>query len=192
MIRPRTVPGGLLRLARFALLAAALLVGAAAGRADSAGSKEYELKAAFLYNFTKFVVWPPNRLPGATSPIVIGIYGKNPFGDELAAALRERKVDGRPIVLREIEEPAQASGIHLLFIPGTEDRALEPVLQAVRASSVLTVGESDAFEEQGGIITFVVTGEKLRFAIDMNAAERAGLKISAQLQKLAHRVRRSP
>lgn len=180
------------RFATCVALLGFLLLASATSRADSSASKEYELKAAFLYNFTKFVVWPANRLPAPTTPIVIGIYGRNPFGTQLTDAIRARKVDGHEIILREVTGPEQVPGVHLLFIPAGEDRNLDLLVQAVRECSVLTVGETDTFQAEGGIITFVVTGEKLRFVIDMEAADRAGLKISAQLQKLAHRVRRAP
>jgi hypothetical protein len=185
------------RPARLAVLAAALLgllllAGAEARAEPVPASKEYELKAAFLYNFAKFVAWPSTRLPDPASPIVIGLYGRSPFGTELGAAIAARKVGGRAIVLREVTEPEQLKDVHLLFIPAAADRELDLIMPAVRERAILTVGESEAFQDEGGIIAFIVTGEKLRFTIDTTAADRAGLRISAQLQKLAHRVRRAP
>lgn len=177
----------LLRLAAGTL---ALLAGARTS-GQPAQSKEYELKAAFLYNFTKFVTWPEERFADPHSPIIIGVFGKSPFSPELAAAIAARKTDGRPVLLRNVSTPATAAEVHVLFVPAWEERAAEAVLEPERKAGVLYVGETEAFREHGGTITFDLDRDKLRFVINMNAADRAGLKISAQLLKLAKRVERN-
>lgn len=177
-----------IRAAHFrAAVAGLALLLAATGRAAPSSPKEYELKAAFLYNFTKFVAWPPGLFPEDTSPFVIGVYGENPFGAGLSEAIRARKFEGRSIELRSISSVEEARRVHLVFFPATEDRAARDVLPTLQNAAVLTVGESDAFRK-AAVITFVREGDKLRFVIDIPAARRAGLKISAQLQKLAQHV----
>jgi hypothetical protein len=153
-------------------------------------SKEYQVKAAFLYNFTKFVEWPASRFPDATSPIVIAVLGRNPFGAELEAIVRERKVNGRGLVVKVIDSADAAASAHLLFVDaGVEDR-LVGKMDALQKAGVLLVGESPRFIAAGGIINFTLEADKVRFQINPQAGEQAGLKISAQLLKLAVIVRK--
>jgi hypothetical protein len=165
-----------------------LAVGALGLRAEVA--KEDQVKAAFLYNFTKFVEWPAARFSDPTSPIVIGVPGRSPLATEVEKIVRDRTVNGRPIRVKSIGTAEDVPGVHLLFLPENEENRLPAA--AWRDRAVMTVGESPRFTEQGGIITFIRQGDKLRFDINMTAAERGGLKISAQLQKLAASVRRRP
>lgn len=153
-------------------------------------SKEQQLKAALLFNFTKFVEWSPASFPAPDSPIVIGVLGSNPFADEMENAVRNRNVNGRKISVKRLQGVAGAKGVHLLFVSAGEDARLGELGGALRGANVLTVGESDAFTKSGGIITFVIVGGKVRFDINSTAAERASVKISAQLQKLARSVRK--
>jgi hypothetical protein len=164
----------------------------AACGAESTGVKEYRLKAAFLYNFTKFVEWPAPRFAETNSPIVIGVWGKDPFGPDLQQVIKDRSVNGRALVFKPVETAEEAKAVHLLFIPATEDSRVSGHLRALQGSSVLTVGETEAFGEAGGIIQFLREGDKVRFNINIGSAEQAQMKISAQLQKLAKTVRRNP
>jgi hypothetical protein len=147
--------------------------------------KEYQVKAAFLFNFSKFVEWPARKFADGTSPIVIGILGANPFGSELEKAVRGRHINGREVVVQQFDTPEAARAAHLLFVSASSDPSMVSALRALDGSAVLTVGESDAFTRHGGIITLVLEGDKLGFTINIDSAGRAGLKISAQLQKLA-------
>jgi hypothetical protein len=175
-----------------AALGFALAGVSAAFASDAAVSKEYQLKAAFLFNFTKFVEWPATRFTDATSPIVIGVLGEDPFGPELKNLVKDRKVNGRDIVVKPVATLAEAGAVHLLFVSPRDEKQLAPALAQLRAASVLTVGESPAFAGGGGIITFSVVEDKVRFEINQTAGEAAGLKLSAQLLKLATVVRHSP
>jgi hypothetical protein len=161
-----------------------LLVGGD-GRAQVSQPTEYQIKAAFLFNFAKFVQWPPAALAGATSPIVIGILGENPFHDDLARTIRNKTIDDHPLVIKELRSPAEATNCHILFISTSEKRRLPEILKGLEGSSVLTVGEMDHFTESGGMINFVLKGNKVRFQINHDAATRAGLKISSKLMSLA-------
>jgi hypothetical protein len=154
--------------------------------------REYQLKAAFLYNFTKFVEWPASRFADTNSPIVIGVFGKNPFGAELENLVKGRKINDRGIVVRSVGSAADAKAAHLLFVDSTSDDRLAELQGALQGGGVLTVGESTAFARHDGIINFLLEDDKLRFEINMDAADRAGLRINAQLQKLAKTIRRKP
>lgn len=160
--------------------------------AEGAATREYQLKAAFLYNFAKFIQWPAHRFGAANSPIVLGVFGKNPFGAELANVVEDRTINGREMVVRSVQSVAALGAVHVLFVSETDDSRLGELDVALRGVSVLTVGESEAFVRHGGIIRFVLEGDKLRFQINMEGADRAGLKISSQLQKLAQTVQRKP
>ncbi len=167
------------------LLGLLSLTGQAAYGADAEVPKEYQIKAAFLYNFTKFVEWPAARFASASSPIVIAVLGENPFGDELAKLVKGRRVNGREIVIKSVTDTSEADSVHVLFICARNDRQLGPALAQLRADAVLTVGESAAFASAGGVITFTLVEDKVRFEINQAAGEQAGLKISSQLLKLA-------
>jgi hypothetical protein len=160
-----------------------------ASKADSTISREYKVKAAFIYNFAKFVEWPSQKLGGDSSPLVIGVLGPNPFGDELENALKGRQINGRPLVVRQFDNIEAAKTAHLLFITLNDESKLR---KASKEYGILTVGQSEAFARSGGIIIFTFEDDKLRFEINIGAAEQAGLKISAQLQKLAQTVRKGP
>jgi hypothetical protein len=151
---------------------------------DVAVSKEYKVKAAFLFNFTKFVEWAPARFTAATDPLVIGVLGGNPFGAELANIVADRKVHGREIALRLLASAAEARGVHAVFVCSGESPR-QATLAALHDAGVLTVGESGSFAAAGGIVTFSVEGEKIRFTVNLASSQRAQLKISAQLLKLA-------
>jgi hypothetical protein len=178
-----------------ALIALAMAVGGLTGPLGAAGAdvpivKEHEVKAAFAYNFLKFVEWPASRLQETNAPLVIGVVGNGPIRAALEDAVRNRQIHGRPLLVKAVETPEDARTAHLLFVTASEDKRLGDWLPALAGSGVLTVGESAAFAQQGGIITFVPEGDKLRFEINMDSAKRAGLNVSAQLQKLARAIRK--
>jgi hypothetical protein len=153
-------------------------------------TKEYQLKAAFLYNFSKFVQWPSSRFEDETSPIVIAVLSPSPFGDELDRLVRDRLVNGRAIDVRLIESTADIPAAHIVFIPaGAEARLNTGHLDE---PGVLTVGESADFAARDGIIRFTLIDEKVRFEINQHSAEKAGLKLSGQLLKLATVIRTTP
>lgn len=173
-------------MALFGLL---LLNGGAAVGAESPVSKEYQIKAAFLYNFTRFIEWPPASFSDATDPIVIGVLGYAPLSAELERIVQGRRVNGRAVVVKRVEALEETRSVHLLFMSTTEEARFAAVAAAIEGSPVLTVGESSLFSQAGGIISFVLEDDKVRFVINIASAERTGLHISAQLQKLATAAR---
>jgi hypothetical protein len=158
--------------------------------AETPALKEHELKAAFLYNFTKFIEWPTNRFQNANAPFVVAVAGNSPCTAELEKIAKERKVSGREIIIKRVATAEAVGDAHVLFMPASEDARGKDWLAALRGRNVLTIGESELFGKQGGIINFLVEGEKIRFEVNMDQADASGLKVSAQLQKLAKTVRR--
>jgi hypothetical protein len=158
--------------------------------ADAPSAKEYRVKAAFIYNFMKFVEWPPKRFEHTNSPLIIAVAGKSPMFDTLAEAVKGRKINGRDLVLKQVTTPEAARSAHALFVDAAQGEQWNESLRGLSGSSVLTVGESEAFGKHGGMINFLLEGDKVRFEIDLDSADRDGLQISAQLLKLARTVRR--
>ena len=176
-----------MRLRAIPILSLALvwLLTVGGGRAQESPPTEYQLKAAFLLNFTKFVEWPPAAFAEAKSPIVLGILGENPFGDALERTIRDKTINNRPLEIKPFRSSAEATNCHILFISTSEKARLPEILAALRGASVLTVGETDRFTETGGMINFVRQGNKIRFQINEVAAKSVGLKISSKLLSLA-------
>lgn len=155
------------------------------GRAQDSQPSEYQLKAAFLFNFAKFVEWPPRAFASDTSPIVVGVLGQNPFGADLESTVQNKAINNRPFTIKEFRSAAEATNCHILFISTSEKEHLPEILEPLQGASVLTVSESPNFIESGGIINFVREGNKIRFQVSDEAAKRAGLKISSKLLSLA-------
>jgi hypothetical protein len=176
-------------LAALALMALLLALPWAA-RAQASAS-EYAVKAAFLYNFTKFVEWPADAFTGEHSQFKVCVLGEDPFGKSLGVIAGE-SVAGRRISLLRTGEIKAPEGCHILFISRSERDRLSQVLADLKQEPVLTVGDTGGFLDQGGIINFILEGGKVRFEINQEAAERAGIKISSKLLRLAIRVKGNP
>jgi hypothetical protein len=158
----------------------------AGARAQEAN--EYQLKAAFLYNFAKFVEWPPQAFKSSSDPIVIGVLGKSPFGDSLAAAVAGKEWGGRPFQVREISTAQQAAGCQIVFISSSERKRLAALLSGIGNAAVLTVGEMDNFTAAGGMVNFKIDAGSVRLQINVEAARKQQLHISAKLLSLAEIV----
>jgi hypothetical protein len=161
-------------------------------RAQLGKPGEYQVKAAYLSNFGKFVDWPARPPSGRDEPFNVCVIGEDPFGRTLDAALEGETIDRAPMVARRIEKPEDATTCRILFIGSTENGQLQATLAAVGGSNVLTVGESPDFIRRGGIVQFVLQGSKVRFEINLAAAQQMGLKLSSELLKLAVAIRRTP
>ena len=153
------------------------------------GPSEYAVKAAFLFKFTDYVEWPDE--PSRTSfPFVVGVVGADPFGHTLDEMLAGKSVRGRPVVARRFatgEEAVRAADI--VFIARTERPELARALRPFDGRPVLTVGESQDFASEGGMVGLRLQGTVIRFDVNVEQAERAGLRVSSQLLKLARIVR---
>lgn len=168
------------------LLAAILLAAPGMGWAE-ATAPEYDVKAAFLYNFTKFVDWPPSAFHDDRSSLLLCVLGDDPFGGSLQTIAKE-EVAGRKLTVLRSRLMSDPSGCQILFISRSEEERLPQILAAVQGTPVLTVGDTEGFLEKGGIINFILEGSKVRFEINQESAERAGIKISSKLLRLATRV----
>ncbi len=170
------------------LLLALLL--AAPGLLAAQTASEYDVKAAFLYNFTKFVDWPLAAFPDPNS-LKICVLGADPFGGSLQAVAGEQVANHKLTVVRT-ESLAKPTGCQILFISRSERDRLPQILAAVKGSPVLTVGDTKGFVDEGVIINFTLEGTKVRFEINTESADRAGIKISSKLLQLAKRVVPAP
>jgi hypothetical protein len=151
-------------------------------------TKEYEVKAAFLYNFVQFVEWPTDAFVDAQSPIVIGILGDDPFDASLDEIVRDEKVNNRPLVIQHYQRVEDIKACQILFISQSENRRLAEIFAALKDRSILTVGDTDGFVKRGGMIRFVTEKNKIRFRINAEAAKAANLTISSKLLRLAEIV----
>jgi hypothetical protein len=150
-----------------------------------AGPTEYQVKAAFVLNFAQFIEWPQGSFASADSPILVGVLGKDPFGDALEATFAEATAQGRRLVVRRGGHVDEMRDCHLLFISASERDRHSEVLAALKDVSVVTISETEGFARRGGIINFYFEGKKVRFEINPGAAQRKHLKISSQLLKRA-------
>jgi len=147
---------------------------------------EYHVKALFLYNFAKFVDWTPAT---PTDTICVGILGDDPFGDVLDQTVAGKTVNGRSFVVRRLKRYEDAKVCQIVFVSGSEKKRLHAILNGLGSFGVLTVGEMEGFAAHGGVINFEIAGGKVRFEVNVDAAERAGLKLSSKLLSLATIVR---
>jgi hypothetical protein len=143
---------------------------------------EYEVKMAYIYNFTKFVEWPK---PGGSSVFAICIVGDDPFGLSLDQLVKGKTANSISILVRRLKEPAEARQCQIAFVRQQEEAKAAKLIEAVRGLPVLTVGEGAKFANGGGMISFSMKDERVVFGIDLHAAESADLKISAKLMTVA-------
>jgi hypothetical protein len=148
---------------------------------------EYEVKAAFVLNFMRFVRWPPRIFPSADVPVKLCILGEDPFGPVIEGVLEGQTVNGRSIAVERMSAAPPANACHVVFL----DRSMPNQGQTLRriGEGVLTVGEADQFLDDGGMIHFVIEGQRVRFDINARAANAAGLRLSSQLLSVARSVR---
>lgn len=179
-----------LTLAASVVLTIALYAPLARPQADSPG--EYQLKAAFLFNFAKFVEWPHNTFPSPTSPFEICILGDDPFGPAIDDVLRGKAIGEHPVVVTRCKDLAETHHCQILFVSSSERKRLPEIFGALKGSNALVIGETDGFAASGGTIQFTLEDAHVRFMINTDAAERAGLQISSKLLVLAKIVREVP
>jgi hypothetical protein len=158
-------------------------------QAHGQGAGEYAVKAAFLYNFAKFVEWPPEAMGSGSSPLVLGVLGDDPFGAAIDQVVAGKTANGRQLVVRRLKWGQDLKQCHILFISSSERKRLAEILGALRGASILTVGDMDQFGQQGGMIQFVIEQNRVRFEINIGAAQQGRLKLSSKLLALARNVR---
>jgi hypothetical protein len=179
------IPGRLLLIG----LALLLLPGPVSVHGQEEAFREYEIKAAMLYKFTRFAEWPEESFEDEQSPFNIGILGSDPYGDLLDKLLADKTIQEHPARIHRSRKAADLTHCHLVYIADSENQRLESHLPILQRRGILTLGESSYFTRKGGCIAFVVSEDRrINFEINQNAARAAELKISAQLLQLAKRV----
>jgi hypothetical protein len=172
------------------LLIGSLVLPLAVPALQSPGDRaEYDIKAAFVFNFARFTEWPVEAFSGPNAPLVLGIYGVDPFSRAAVDDIASRPISGRRVEVRKLDDLKAVEGCHILFINGVDDKALAALIGAVKNKHVLTVGQGDRFGAVGGMIRFFIEDTKVRFEVNLREVQRADLKISAKLLSLAKVVR---
>jgi hypothetical protein len=178
---------------RFAL-AVCVLLALIPHQSSAAASREYQIKAAYLYNFLKFTDWPQPKLARADTPIIIGIVGTDKFAGAFVPLVNKR-IKGRRVIIRQIAAPADGAakigdmtGCHLIFISNTGDNSVQQLVQTLQPYPVVTVSDTADFLDSGGMIQLKTEHKKVRFDVNLRAATLAHIKISSKLLSLAKRV----
>lgn len=172
------------RLSLTALLVAGL------ASAEPPRLDEYQVKAAYLYNFAKFVDWPMETAQHADEPFRICVLGQDPFGKSLDSVVAGRAIGDRPITVLRISAPEGASGCRVLFVASSERKRVLPRLAEFAGTGVLLVGEAGNPTASGMIVNFTLEGGSVRFEIDVAAAVREKLSLSSKLLSLAVHVKK--
>jgi hypothetical protein len=172
-----------------AAILATLLCSPGFHSAQRAKPAEYDVKAAFLYNFGKFVRWPVSR---NRNDFRICVLGEDPFGSALDSIIAGETVDGRTVATRRIMVSADSAGCHIVFISLSEEKRLKDTLEIVGRTGALTVSEIPNFTARGGMIGFVLADGRVRFEVNLVPADGAGLMFSSELLRVASHVKRNP
>jgi len=160
--------------------------------AQTPAASEYQVKAAILFNLTKYVDWPAESFAETNSPIVIGILGQNSFGDDFKDMIEGKTINGRRLLLKRLIWGDDLNNLHVLFVSASEKKRYPEIMEKLKNVSVLSVGESDSFTQLGGMITLSTRDNKIRPQINLAAAERAHLKISSKLLNISEIVTAKP
>lgn len=174
---------------RLALLFLVLVSGSAGlvlparGQADAATG--YEVKAAFLFNFAKFIEWPPGAFAAPQSPFVICVLGQDPFGNILNDTLQGKTLGDRSFTVQRLKDKADIRHCQMVFVSSLESAHLAEIVESIRGAHVLLAGESTGFAASGGTIEFTLEDNHVHFTINTDAANRSGLKFSSKLLALA-------
>jgi hypothetical protein len=171
-----------------ALSALLLFSGASELPAQTEISREYQVKAVFLFNFAQFIAWPTNAFAGAQTPMTIGVLGDDPFDSFLDETVRGEKVGEHPLVIQRYRRVEDVEDCQILFVSRSEDGQTEHILAALKGRNILTVSDADGFIKDGGVVRFVTEENKIHFKINMEAAKDANLAISSKLLRLAEIV----
>jgi YfiR/HmsC-like len=149
-----------------------------------------DVKAAFLFNFVKFVEWPIDAAPSST-PLVIGVVGSDGIEESLLATIGGKAINGRPLTVKRLSGADDVTRVHLLFVGSDEKGRVTELLRRVDGISVLTVSDADRFCQSGGVIGLLMEDNRVRFDVNLDAADRGRLKVSSKLLALARHVRSS-
>jgi len=156
--------------------------------AQASSPGEYQLKAAFLFNFAKFIDWPPSSFTDARSDFSICILGADPFGPAMDQLLQGKMIADRHVSVERTSQVAGARHCQMVFVSSSEKPRVREILDGLRGTNALVVGDTDGFAAAGGAIQFAIEDNRVRFLINTDATDRAGLKVSSKLLSLARVV----
>lgn len=171
-------------------LAAALLL-PAAGRAAREDLTQSRVEAAYLFKFASFITWPDAAFDSPSSPIVVGVHGDDALVRELEAVAAGKRVQGRPLQVRQVVPGGAVAGLHMLFVGAQAAGGVGEVLEAVAGQPVLTVSDDPAVHARGTMVNFVVVDQRVRFDVALPPVRRSGLHVSALMLTAARDVARS-
>ncbi len=170
------------------VLGIGLLVPWLGPQSDAQSLSDYQVKAAYMYSFAKFISWPEGTFATARDPIRLCILNDEPFQSQLGQIVKGKSIDGHPVLVIPVQNREQARGCNELFISSADSRNTSQILESLQGTSVLTIGEAKDFVQEGGILSFVLQGDHVRFQVNRKAANQAGLRMSSQLLSVAQAV----
>ncbi len=166
-------------------LAAAWASTPGAGQEATPSQREYNVKAVTLYAFGRYVTWPEDAFASAASPLVIGVFGGNPFGDALERIAAKKTLNGRPLAVKQLKEPGEVAACHMVFVVHSVQPEVESqLIQQAAGKPVLLIGESPGFVQRGGIVNFYVSGANVKFELNPDRGADARLALDAKLLSL--------
>ena len=174
-----------------AVAVAWVLVAVPCLRAQSSKPTDYDVKAAYLYNFGHFVEWPANVAPVQNDFFTVCVLGQDPFGQVLDGALAGETIAGKRVAAKRISNLQESANCQILFLTSGEEARLNTIIKALNKQAVLTVSDMPQFSQRGGMIQFVLEGKRVRFEVNLAAVQHAGLTLSSELLKVATTVRRN-
>jgi hypothetical protein len=193
--RMRWMPRRTMRCLLLPALACAMTLAGSAGRLPAQSEdnadpgREYAIKAAYLYQFGRYVQWPADTFPSPEAPFVIGVLEQDPLLPNLQQIARVKTIQGRPIRIQQFSSPEKAGACHVLFVSSAIAPAIPTkIIRQLSDQHMLLVGDDSTFLESGGMLAFVIEDNNVRVQINRKAAERAGLTISAKLLQVARVV----
>jgi hypothetical protein len=160
-------------------------------RAQSLKPTDYDVKAAYLYNFGHFVEWPAHVASAQNDSFTVCVLGQDPFGPVLDTTLAGETIAGKKVTAKRIATLQESGNCQILFLSSAEEAQLKIILKALNKQAVLTVSDMPEFSQHGGMIQFVPEGKRVRFEVNLAAVQHAGLTLSSELLKVATTVRRN-
>jgi hypothetical protein len=154
---------------------------------ESAPPTEYQVKAAFLFQFLLYVDWPKDAAEkeGKSASLVIGVLGKDPFGLDLENAVKDKTVGNNPVQIKRFRKLDEVEGCHILFVASSEKSRYDDIVAKCGGKPILTVGDETGFTAAGGAMNFILADNRVRFEANVDAIKNDGLKVSSKLLSLA-------
>lgn len=157
--------------------------------AQTSTTREYQIKAAFVFNFTQFVEWPAQSFSTPQSPAVIGIIGKDPFGNYLEETIAGETINKHPLVIQHFNTVEEVTNCHILFVNINDKAKLQSIIEKLKGKSILTISDNNSFTKLGGMIRLYTRDDKINIQVNLEETKAGNLTISSKLLKLAEIVK---